>query len=163
MSHIIDFLNENKIAHSFFEHIPVYTCEEAKKHLSHIPGVATKNLFLKNKEGSAFFVVSVHEEKRVQIKSLQAILNTSKLSFAKAEELKELLLLEPGSVTMLSVINDKAQKVRFIIDKELISINKPFQMHPLVNSATVVINCENLQKFFSLLEREIEYLDVPSC
>lgn len=72
-------------------------------------------------------------------------MNEIHLSFARREELKKILGLEPGSVSPLGIINDKKNLVTLMIEKEL--KNKTLLVHPNVNTKTMSIRFEDLIKF----------------
>jgi Ala-tRNA(Pro) deacylase len=65
-----------------------------------------KICFYAIKKGGDIFLVTVAEEKQVDVKALEEILGVPKLSFASARRLEEHLGLLPGAVTMLGVMND---------------------------------------------------------
>ncbi|MFA5792285.1 MAG: prolyl-tRNA synthetase associated domain-containing protein [Candidatus Gracilibacteria bacterium] len=158
MPEIYKFLDENRIAYKKFEHPAVFTCEEAVL-LPEMPGVGTKNLFLRDKNGKRHFLVSVGHDKSVDLKKLEELLDVSKLGFGSPERLQKYLGVLPGSVTLLGVINDPDLGVEVIIDKEIWS--NALQCHPLVNTATLVIEPEEMKKFLEITKHELKIVDVP--
>ena len=141
---ILNILNKLNINYEIISHQAVYTVEEAKQIENMIEGIGCKNLFLKDKQKN-YFVFVLEENKRANLKELATYLNVSKLSFATSEELKEVLNLEPGSVTPLSIINDKENKVTLILDQEL--TNNKILVHPNTNTKTLSLSFEDLIKF----------------
>lgn len=141
---ILNILNKLNINYEIISHQAVYTVEEAKQIENMIEGIGCKNLFLKDKHKN-YFVFVLEENKRANLKELATYLNVSKLSFATSEELKEVLNLEPGSVTPLSIINDKENKVTLILDQEL--TNNKILVHPNTNTKTLSLSFEDLIKF----------------
>ena len=123
------------IAYELHEHAPVFTVEESSQHTRHINGVHTKNLFLKDKNG-AFWLVSVPDEARVDLKALPDAIGCGRVSFGKAEDMERLLGISPGSVTALAAINDPIGSVRFVIDAGMTKA-ETINCHPLRNSATL--------------------------
>ena len=63
------FLRDKSISYQRFDHSPVLTCEEAASHLEGVPGAGSKNLFLRTKKRDRFFLLSVPEAKRVDLKA----------------------------------------------------------------------------------------------
>ena len=110
---IFKILDELKINYDVLEHQAVYTVEEAKQLEDMIEGLGCKNLFLTDKKENYFLLV-LEENKKANLKELAKLLNVSKLTFASEEALQEILGLEPGSVTPLSIINDKENKGNYI-------------------------------------------------
>lgn len=123
------------IVYEVYEHAAVFTVEESSQHTRHIKGAHTKNLFLKDKAG-AFWLVTVPDEARVDLKSLPDAIGCGRVSFGKAEDMERLLGIMPGSVTALSAINDAGGAVRFVVDAGLAKANT-VNCHPLRNSATL--------------------------
>jgi Ala-tRNA(Pro) deacylase len=130
------------IAYEVYEHAPVFTVEESTEHTGHIAGVHTKNLFLKDK-GGAFWLVTVPDDARVDLKALPAAIGCGRVSFGKAEDMERLLAIAPGSVTALAAINDISGAVRFVLDARLAAADI-VNCHPLRNSATLSLSPNDL-------------------
>ena len=140
---IFKILDELKIKYDVLEHQAVYTVEEAKQLEDMIEGLGCKNLFLTDKKGNYFLLV-LEENKKANLKELAKLLNVSKLTFASEEALQEILGLEPGSVTPLSIINDKENKVLLIIDNDI--VDKKILVHPNTNTKTMSIEFKDIEK-----------------
>ena len=125
-----------------------------------MPGAGTKNLFLRDDKASRFFLVSVSHEKRVSLKDLGKILGAKKLSFGSPEMLKQYLGVEPGSVTLLGLIHDADHRVEVIIDQELWNAQQ-IQCHPLVNTATLILPHQGIEKFLKQTDHKPIVLAVP--
>jgi Ala-tRNA(Pro) deacylase len=139
----------HQISHQTIHHPPLFTVEESKKLRGEIFGHHVKNLFLKDKK-SQLFLVTALESTVIDLKSLHTrIGGQGRLSFCSAEQLMQYLGVEPGSVTPLSLINDKSHAVQFILDKKLMD-GQPINVHPLVNTMTTALSREDLQKFLSI-------------
>ncbi|MEK7524702.1 MAG: prolyl-tRNA synthetase associated domain-containing protein [Patescibacteria group bacterium] len=160
MSDIYSFLQEHGITYERFDHPAVFTCEESEKLCPDMPGNPTKNLFLRDKNGGRHFLVSVGHDKSADLKKLKDLLGVSKLSFASPERLKQFLGVEPGSVTLFGLMNDKDHKVEVIIDKNLWD-GQLLQCHPLVNTATLAIPQAEMKKFLELTRHAFQILEVP--
>lgn len=156
---IYKFLDENDIKYKKFEHEAVFTCDDVMNLDEEIPGVGTKNLFLRDKNGGRHFLVSVGHEKSVDISGLQEVIGSTKLSFGSAERLEKHLGVTPGAVTLLALINDPGHQVEVIIDKDI--WGKSLQCHPLVNTATLVIEPEDFERFFELTGHNPTITKVP--
>jgi Ala-tRNA(Pro) deacylase len=136
---VLGRLKERGILYSFFEHPAVFTVEEGKELLSHIPGQGTKNLFITDQKKSQFGLVTVCEEKRVDLRQLGEQIGFGRVSFGSPERLKNLLDVEPGSVSPLAILSPGASPVQFFLDEDLLLFDQ-IQAHPLKNTATVVFN-----------------------
>ncbi|HEX4069165.1 MAG TPA: prolyl-tRNA synthetase associated domain-containing protein [Candidatus Babeliales bacterium] len=160
MMNIYAFLDTNNIPYERFDHPAAFTCEQADALCPTMPGASIKNLFLYDKRSDQHFLVVVGKEKQVDLKQLKFILDVSNLSFASPERLKKYLGVEPGSVTVLGLINDTTHAVKVIFDSNL--KDKTLQCHPLVNTATLAIPFEGITKFLYITGHEYQFLDIPT-
>ena len=161
MMTIYEFLESNGIAYERHDHPPVFTCEDVNRLIPDLPGSKTKNLFICDGKGRQHFLVSVPDEKSVDLKSLGEALGVKRLRFASAKRLEKHLKLEPGAVTILGVRNDTAGNVNVVVDQALWDA-EALQCHPLVNTATLVITLENLRKFLACTDHPATVMDVPA-
>lgn len=157
---IFDFLESNSIAFQRVDHPAVFTCEEADRLVPVLPGAKTKNLFLCDGKGRRHFLLSVRPEKAVDLKLLGEQLSAAGLRLASAERLDKHLKLNPGSVTLLGLINDRQHAVELVIDQELWQ-EESFLCHPLVNTSTLVIEKAELDRIFKLTGHLPRIIDVP--
>lgn len=127
------------------DHAPVYTVDEARALRGEIAGGHCKNLFLKDKKGVLWLVVTL-EDTQVDLKALPQKIGSARLSFGKAELLIEVLGIEPGSVTPLAVINDTETRVQVVLDEAMMA-HEVLNYHPLKNDATTSIAALDLVKF----------------
>lgn len=127
------------------EHPAVFSVEEAKAARGDLAGSHSKNLFFKDKKGRMWLVVTL-EDRAVDTKALRKAIGAAQLSFGKPELLKEVLGIDPGSVTPFAVINDTGAQVSVILDAGLLA-SEPLNFHPLVNTATTSISTEDLLAF----------------
>src|SRR3989344_7538665 len=148
------YLEKHNIQYKNYEHPAVFTVEESKKIKINIPSLHTKCLFLKD-ENSKFYLVAIPAEKRLNILFLRKKFNLKKLHFASEEELKYNLNLTPGSVSIFGMIYSKS--VYLIIDKSIWDANKA-GFHPNINTATIVLDHSNLEKFYNSLKSDKEVL-----
>jgi Ala-tRNA(Pro) deacylase len=160
MIDICAFLTENGIPFTRFEHPAVFTTEEAAIHVPKMEAYATKNLFLRNKKGDKHYLVVVGDEKQVDLKMLGTAIGAEKLSFASAERLKKYLDVEPGSVTLLGLANDSKGEVEVWID-EAVWNAKSIQCHPLVNTATLAIEHQGIEKFLACTGHAAKTTSIP--
>ncbi len=133
------------IAHKTVDHAPAHTVEEARAFLGDLPGGHCKNLFLKDKKGRLFLVVTL-EEQPVEVQKLAKHIGAARLSFGKPELLREVLGIEPGSVTPFALLNDKEHRVQVVLDKAMLD-HEILNYHPLKNDATTALSSADLQHF----------------
>ena len=85
-------------------------------------GVQTvKTLLLCNRQQTVFYLYVMPGDKPFSTKDFGAALQISRVSFAPASMLQELLGTEVGATTPLSLVADSGNRVRLIIDKAAVS------------------------------------------
>lgn len=139
-------------------HPPVFTVEEAQLHTRHLPGGHCKNLFLKDKKGRLWLVTCL-DEQQVDLNRLAKLLGAARFSFGKPELLREVLGVEPGSVTPLAIVNDRDLRVTHVLDTKLLA-HAEINCHPLENDATTTIRSEDLLRFVRSTGHEPVLLDL---
>lgn len=155
---LLSYLDNLGIKYKPYTHPAVFTVAESKKLKQNVPGLHTKSLFLKD-ENNKFYLICMPGEKRLNIKQLEKELALKKLTFASSEELKEHLNLIPGSVSIFGMIYVK--DVILIVDKQLWRAEK-VGFHPNVNTATLEISHEGLEKFCNSLNAEKHILELEN-
>ena len=143
------FLKELAIETTTVTHPPLHTVEESKALRGDLPGAHIKNLFLKDKKGRLFLLTCL-ENRTVNMKTLDKVLGSARLSFGKPELLWETLGVRPGAVTPFTLINDRGEEknVTFALDAAL-QESDVIHAHPLHNEATTAISSVGLMKFIS--------------
>ena len=160
MTDIYKFLDDHQIEYERHDHPPVYTVEDVNRLVPPLEAAKTKSLFLRDAKGSRHFLIIVNGEKRVNLKALPDLLNSSRLRFGSPDRLKKHLGVDPGSVSLFAVINDIDKAVELIIDSTLWK-SDAFQFHPLVNTSTLVISRGNVKQFLEKTGHDVQILDVP--
>ncbi|HEX3867309.1 MAG TPA: prolyl-tRNA synthetase associated domain-containing protein [Gemmatimonadaceae bacterium] len=131
-----------------FDHAPVFTCDDAYAALPNEPAVQTKNLFLRDKRGRRHALLVTSCEKAVDIKRFAKQIDADHLSFASAERMMTYLGVTPGSVTVLGLINDPEHAVELYVDADVWRA-EAWRCHPLINSATLVIARQDVEKLLA--------------
>ena len=156
-SDLFAYLDDLEIAHSTVEHAATFTVEEGRHLKASMPGGHSKNLFMKDKDGT-IVLISAWADSQLKLNQLHKLIGTRRLSFASAELMVECLGVEPGSVTAFALMNDKDQRVRFIADAALMGFDR-VNFHPLVNTATTAIAREDLQRFVEATGHSLTVID----
>lgn len=157
---LLAFLARHHIATETYDHPPLHTVAESKALRGTLPGVQTKNLFLRDGK-KRYFLLTVDEDAPVNLKALRDLLGArGSLSFASPEALYELLGVLPGSVSLLALANDAAGLVNFAIDRTLLRA-EAIGCHPLTNTRTTVLAPEALKAFLRVTGHRVQEIDVP--
>lgn len=156
---VYDVLEKIDIPYTRYEHEAVYTIEELDSQNINFDGKHCKNLFTRNRKGDIHYLIVVDGSKKVDLKKLSEQIGSTPLSFASEERLYKHLALKPGSVTPMGLINNIDKKVRVIIDKDLMDLES-IGVHPNVNTATIVLSCQNLKKFLEWCKIKVQYVEI---
>ena len=159
---IYDFLWTNEIEFERIDHPPVFTCAEAARVMPDLSGLATKNLFLRDKKDTALLLVVVSCQKKVDLRGLAAQIGLNHLGLASPERLRRHLGVEPGAVTLLALVNDEKHAVRVVFDREVWDA-PAVQAHPLVNTASLIISHAGLERFMSATGHPFSVLSIPAA
>jgi Ala-tRNA(Pro) deacylase len=145
------------IAHTTQWHEAVFTVDQGRELKAAMPGGHTKNLFLKDKDGTIILIAAeAHSE--LKLNKLHRLIGTKRLSFGPPELMEELLGVTPGSVTAFALINDKAGRVRFLVDAALME-HDPVNFHPLTNTGTTAVSRADFEKFVRATGHGFEVID----
>ena len=149
-----DFLDRLGIEYQRVDHDAADTmeiCEEIDKTLG---AVICKNLFLCNRQQTAFYLLMIPADKVFKTKDISAQIGSSRLSFATAEHMEKYLDITPGSVSVLGLMNDADNTVTLLIDKDVLK-DEYFGCHPCINTSSLKIKTSDLiQKIIPALKHE---------
>ena len=142
---IYKFLDEKNIEYEVTEHEAVYNMEELDSVDLPYPEYDAKNVFVRDDKKQNYYLITVKDDKRVDLKKFKEDFNTRKLSFVSPNDLDLILKLIPGSVSPLGLLNDEECKVKFYLDKAFTtSPKKIIGIHPNDNTATVWLKVDDL-------------------
>ncbi len=152
------YLRDQKISYEITEHPAVFNMEELDAVELPYPEWDAKNLFVRDDKKKNYYLITVKGDKRVNLKEFRKQQGLRPLSFASAEELLEIMTLQPGSVSPLGLLNDEERQVRFFLDSEFDG-NK-IGIHPNDNTATVWLQAKDLMELIEKHGNEAEFVDV---
>ena len=102
-----------------------------------------KNLFLTNRQKTDFYLLMIPANKPFKTKYLTSQINSARLSFAEPEFMQEFLDIKPGAVSVLGLMNDKRNRVRLLVDKDVLA-DEYVGCHPCVNTTSLKIKTEDV-------------------
>ncbi|MBQ7218284.1 MAG: prolyl-tRNA synthetase associated domain-containing protein [Ruminococcus sp.] len=102
-----------------------------------------KNLFLCNRQKTAFYLLIMPGDKPFKTKELSKQMGISRLSFADEEAMLRYLDIRPGSVSVLGLMNDHEHAVRLVIDEDVLK-EEYFGCHPCVNTSSLRFKTSDL-------------------
>ena len=95
-----------------------------------------KNLFLTNRQQTAFYLLLMPGDKKFKTAVLSKQIGSARLSFAEPEFMLDMLDITPGSVSVLGLMNDKDKRVRLLIDEDVLK-EPVFACHPCINTSSL--------------------------
>ena len=95
-----------------------------------------KNLFLCNRQKTNFYLLVMPGDKPFKTKELSGQLGISRLSFGEPKFMEEFMDLQPGSVSVLGLMNDHDRRVRLLIDEDVLG-EEQFGCHPCMNTSSI--------------------------
>lgn len=144
------FLSENFLSFLCIEHSPADTNEDCHEIEKYLDAVICKNLFLRNSAETKYFLLLMSPDTKFDSKIISKQIQSSRLSFASADKMIEILGVEPGSASIMCLINDSASDVSLLIDSRLLE-NEYFCCHPCKNTATLKFKTKDIfERFISI-------------
>ena len=140
---VYDLLDRLEIPYLRLDHEPLFTIEACHEADALLGTAMCKNLFLCNQNKSAYYLLLMPGDKKFQTKVFSKLIGSSRLSFASAEAMEELLGLSPGSVSVLGLMNDTRGQVSLYMDAELLR-ETHMGCHPCANTSSLRIATEDL-------------------
>ena len=142
---VYDLLDELHIDFQRIDHEVAMTmeaCEEIDKALH---ATICKNLFLCNRQETAFYLLMMPGDKKFKTKELSKQLGVARLSFARESFMEELLDITPGSVSVMGLMNDRNKKVQLVMDEDVLK-GEYIGCHPCINTSSLRIRTEDMLK-----------------
>ncbi|MCM1500621.1 MAG: prolyl-tRNA synthetase associated domain-containing protein [Clostridium sp.] len=156
-----DFLDKLGIEYKRLDHeaaMAMEVCEEIDKALQ---ATICKNLFLCNRQETDFYLLMMPGDKKFKTKDLSKELGVSRLSFAKESYMEQYLDITPGSVSVMGLMNDKENKVRLVIDEEVLQ-GAEVGCHPCINTSSIKFATKDLtEKIIPAMKHDYTMVALP--
>lgn len=156
-----DFLDKLGVEYARVDHAVTDTMQACAE-IDGILGAPTcKNLFLTNRQCTAFYILLIPADKIFKTKDLSAQIGSSRLSFGSGEYMERLLDITPGSLSILGLMNDLDRDVTLLIDEDVMA-SEFVGMHPCINTTTLRIKTAELRdKVIPALGHRPTYVKLP--
>ena len=138
-----DLLDALGVEYQRVDHAPAMTMEVCQEIDRVLHAVICKNLFLCNRQETAFYLLMIPDTKTFHTKDLSAQIGSARLSFAKAEYMQQFLDITPGSVSVLGLMNDTGHKVQLLIDEDVLA-SEYVGCHPCINTSSLRLKTRDL-------------------
>jgi len=144
---VYSLLDDLGIRYTRTDHAPAMTMEDCKAVDDALDVVMCKNLFLCNRQKTAFYLLMIPGDKPFRTKEFSSALGISRVSFADEGDMVRLLDLLPGAVTVMGLMNDSECDVQLVIDKDIVKSDY-IGCHPCVNTSSIKVSTTDiLEKF----------------
>ena len=156
-----DLLDRLQVPFFRVDHEHADTIEDCEQIESLLGCRICKNLFLCNRQQTDFYLLAMPGQKPFKTKLLSKQIGSARLSFADGEHMLAYLDLEPGSVSVLGLMNDREKRVRLLMDRELLQ-EEYFGCHPCRNTSSLRFRTADLmEKILPALGHEPTFVDLP--
>lgn len=114
------FLSENEIEFSRVENDEAVTMEDCIEIDKALEMKTVKTLFLCNRQKTNFYLFVTAGDKTFVTKDFSAALGISRVSFASAEMLDEIIGTKVGATTIFGVLREEAKSVQVVLDRAVV-------------------------------------------
>ena len=151
---VYDLLDQLGVAYERVDHAPAMTMEVCQEIDAVLHAVICKNLFLCNRQETAFYLLMIPDTKVFHTKDLSAQINSARLSFAKPEYMEQFLDITPGSVSVMGLMNDTDHRVKLLIDEDVLN-SEYIGCHPCINTSSIRFRTKDLiEKILPAMEHD---------
>ncbi|MBQ8803093.1 MAG: prolyl-tRNA synthetase associated domain-containing protein [Tyzzerella sp.] len=157
---VFQTLDKLRIPYEAVTNDVVEAMEECKEIDAKLGTEIRKSIFLCNRKKTSFFLVVMPAEKSLDTAALGKKIGVSPLSFAPAEAMVEHLKAEPGSASVMGLINDEDDYVQLIVDKEVAN-EEWFGCNPGINTAHLKMKTADLlNKFLPHIRHKAKVMEL---
>ena len=140
---VYDFLDALGIQYQRVDHEAAMTMEACLEVDTALEATMCKNLMLCNRQCTDFYILLLPGNKKFKTSVLSKQIGSSRLSFADGQYMESFLDITPGSLSVLGLMNDKENRVKLLIDKDVLT-GDYIGVHPCVNTASLKIKTSDL-------------------
>ena len=142
---VYDLLDELGISYCRLDHEPAFGSEvELCREIEGSLGARIcKNLFLANRQRTKFYMLMIPDHTVFRSSDISKQAGSSRLHFAEAEYMEDLIDCEPGSASVMGLMNDTDHKVQLLVDDDVLSAEY-VGCHPCINTSSLRIKSEDI-------------------
>lgn len=142
-----DFLDKLGIAYQRTDHERADNMNACNEIDAVLGVLICKNLFLCNRQKTAFYLLMMPGDKKFKTKELSAQIQSARLSFADAHDMLKYLDIEPGAVSIMGLMNDPNCCVQLLIDEDVLK-GEYIGCHPCVCTSSLKIKTDDIIHLF---------------
>ena len=140
---VYDFLDRMGVEYSRIDHEPAFTMEVCQEIDKVLGATICKNLFLCNRQKTAFYLLMIPGDKVFKTKELSHQIGSARLSFGEQEFMEEFLDITPGAASVMGLMNDTENRVRLLVDEDVLK-GEFLGCHPCVNTSSLKLRTEDV-------------------
>ncbi len=141
--HVYDVLDEIGLTYYRTDHAPVDHMEDCYEIDAVLEATICKNLFLCNRQKTQYYLLMMPGDKVFKTKELSNQIHSARLSFASAEDMEQLLDIQPGAVSVMGLMNDEENKVQLLVDEDVLK-GEYLGCHPCVSTSSLKLKTEDV-------------------
>ena len=144
---VYDLLSRLRIPFTRVDHDPACTMEECVS-ISQVLGAdICKNLVLTPRNRSAFYLLCMPGDQPFSTKVFSKAVGSSRLSFASPDDMEALLGVQPGSASILGLMNDTEHRVTLALERS-VAESEFFGCHPCRNTSSLRLRTADILHTF---------------
>ena len=142
---VYELLDSLGIDYVRVDHEPAMTMEACIAVDEALGATMCKNLMLCNRQCTDFYLLLMPGDKPFKTSVLSKQIGSSRLSFADGSYMQEFLDITPGSLSVLGLMNDRENRVRLLIDEDVLR-GESIGVHPCINTSSLCITTRDLME-----------------
>ena len=142
---VYELLDSLGIAYTRVDHEAAMTMEACIAVDQALGTVMCKNLMLCNRQCTDFYLLLMPGDKPFKTSVLSKQIGSSRLSFAGGSYMEQYLDITPGSLSVLGLMNDRENRVRLLIDRDVLS-GESIGVHPCINTSSLGLRTADLME-----------------
>ena len=131
-----DLLDSLGIDYQRVDHPAAMTMEDCAAIDQVLQATTCKNLLLCNRQKTDFYLLLIPGDKAFKTSVFSKLIGSSRLSFADPEFMEAFLDITPGSLSVLGLANDRENRVKLVIDRDVL-VGEYIGFHPCINTSSV--------------------------
>ena len=140
---VYDLLDSLGVEYQRIDHEAADNMEACQAIDAALEATICKNLFLCNRQQTAFYLLMMPDTKNFKTKEISSQINSARLSFASGEKMEEYLDIHPGSVSVMGLMNDHDNRVQLLVDEDVLK-GEYLGCHPCVNTASLKLRTKDV-------------------
>jgi len=117
---VFDLLSQQNVNYNCIENEAVHSMEECAAIESALEVEIRKTIVLNNRKKTQFYLLVMPSGKAFNSKDFSEQLGCQRLSFTSPDRMEALLGVQPGSATIMSLLNDSDEIVQLVIDQDVV-------------------------------------------